>query len=149
MTNIVLLAGNVGNDPESATTFGGTTITTFSLATSRPRRVDGKVVKGENGYAEQETEWHRVKCFNGKAKSMAEHGVKGMKVAVKGRIHYTKWAGQGRQRPLRHRDPRRRRRLHRLAQARGRRQPARDGRNPLLSPNCDGPAKRRGRPLAK
>lgn len=91
MTNIVLLAGNVGNDPESATTFGGTTITTFSLATSRPRRVDGKVVKGENGYAEQETEWHRVKCFNGKAKSMAEHGVKGMKVAVKGRIHYTKW----------------------------------------------------------
>lgn len=91
MTNIVLLAGNVGNDPETATTFGGTKITTFSLATSRPRRVDGKVVKGENGYAEQETEWHRIKCFNGKAESMAEHGVKGMKVAVKGRIHYTKW----------------------------------------------------------
>ena len=91
MTNIVLLAGNVGNDPESATTFGGTTITTFSLATSRPRRADGKVVKGENGYAEQDTEWHRIKCFNGRAETVQKHCVKGMKVAVKGRIHYTKW----------------------------------------------------------
>ena len=91
MTNIVLLAGNVGNDPESATTFGGTTITTFSLATSRPRRVDGKVVKGDNGYAEQDTEWHRVKCFNGLAETVQKHCVKGMKVSVIGRIHYTQW----------------------------------------------------------
>lgn len=92
MTNIVLLAGNIGNDPESATTFGGTTITTFSLATSRPRRVDGKVVKdATTGYAEQDTEWHRIKCFNGRAETVKKHCVKGMRVAVKGRIHYTKW----------------------------------------------------------
>ncbi|RUV80464.1 single-stranded DNA-binding protein [Mesorhizobium sp. M1A.F.Ca.IN.022.05.2.1] len=91
MTNIVLLAGNIGNEPETATTRGGTRITDFRLATSRPRRVDGKVVKGENGYAEQDTEWHRVKCFNGLAETVQKHCVKGMKVAVRGRIHYTQW----------------------------------------------------------
>lgn len=91
MTNIVLLAGNVGNDPETATTRGGTTITDFRLATSRPRRVDGKVVKGENGYAEQDTEWHRIKCFNSLAETVRNHCVKGMKVSVMGRIHYTQW----------------------------------------------------------
>lgn len=94
MTNIAFLAGNVGNDPETATTFGGTTITTFSLATSRPRRVDGKTVKDANGYTEQDTEWHRVKCFNGKAETVRDHCAKGMKVAVTGRIHYTKWTDQ-------------------------------------------------------
>ncbi|RUV66138.1 single-stranded DNA-binding protein, partial [Mesorhizobium sp. M5C.F.Cr.IN.023.01.1.1] len=82
MTNIVLLAGNIGYDPETATTRGGTRITDFRLATSRPRRVDGKVVKGENGYAEQDTEWHRIKCFNGLAETVQKHCVKGMKVAV-------------------------------------------------------------------
>jgi single-strand DNA-binding protein len=91
MTNIVLLAGNVGNDPETATTRGGTRITDFRLATSRPRRVDGKVVKGDNGYAEQDTEWHRIKCFNGLAETVQKHCVKGMKVSVIGRIHYTQW----------------------------------------------------------
>ena len=91
MTNSVLLAGNIGNDPETATTRGGTRITDFRLATSRPRRVDGKVVKGDNGYAEQDTEWHRVKCFNGLAETVQKHCVKGMKVSVIGRIHYTQW----------------------------------------------------------
>ncbi|TIU59607.1 MAG: single-stranded DNA-binding protein, partial [Mesorhizobium sp.] len=31
MTNIVLLAGNIGNDPETATTRDGTRITDFRL----------------------------------------------------------------------------------------------------------------------
>lgn len=92
MTNIVLLAGNIGNDPETATTRGGTTITDFRLATSRPRREDGKVVKDpDTGYAVQDTEWHRIKCFNGLAETVRKHCVKGMKVAVIGRIHYTQW----------------------------------------------------------
>ena len=37
MQNLVILAGNVGASPESRTTQGGTKITNFSLATSRPR----------------------------------------------------------------------------------------------------------------
>ena len=38
-----------------------------------------------------DTEWHRITCFNGFGKTVAEHCEKGMKVLVHGRIHYTKW----------------------------------------------------------
>lgn len=91
MTNFVLLVGNIGNDPETTRVNKKTTISVFRLATSRPRRVDGKVVKGENGYAEQDTEWHRIKSFNVHAETVEKHCVKGMKVAVFGRIHNTQW----------------------------------------------------------
>ncbi|WMT92937.1 single-stranded DNA-binding protein [Pelagibacterium sp. H642] len=91
MTNIVLLAGNIGTIPETATTRGGTKLTEFRLATSRPKRVDTKVGKSEAGYAEQDTEWHRIRCFNGLAETVHRHVVKGMKIAVRGRIHYTRW----------------------------------------------------------
>jgi single-strand DNA-binding protein len=37
MQNIVILAGNIGQSPEVRTTQGGTKITNFTLATSRPR----------------------------------------------------------------------------------------------------------------
>ena len=37
MQNIVILAGNIGQAPEARTTQGGTKITHFTLATSRPR----------------------------------------------------------------------------------------------------------------
>ena len=38
-----------------------------------------------------DTEWHRITCFNGFGKSVAENCEKGMKVLVQGHIHYTKW----------------------------------------------------------
>lgn len=44
MQNLIILAGNVGATPETSTTTGGTKITKFSLATSRPKRdSEGKV----------------------------------------------------------------------------------------------------------
>ena len=91
MTNIAILAGNIGQDPETRTTQGGTSITHFTLATSRPRYSEGRVVRDENGYRVQDTEWHRVIAFNGVGKTVQEHCSKGMKVLVRGRIHYTKW----------------------------------------------------------
>mgnify|MGYP000859468261 CR=1 FL=1 len=94
MQNIVILAGNIGQDPESRTTQGGTRITHFTLATSRPRYSEGKVLRDDNGYRVQDTEWHRVTAFNGLGKTIQEHCVKGMKVLVRGRIHYTKWTDQ-------------------------------------------------------
>ncbi|MDX5412290.1 MAG: single-stranded DNA-binding protein, partial [Rhodobacterales bacterium] len=42
MQNIVILAGNIGQTPEVRTTQGGTKITNFSLATSRPRLSEGR-----------------------------------------------------------------------------------------------------------
>ncbi|OYX62669.1 single-stranded DNA-binding protein [Tsuneonella sp. CC-YZS046] len=94
MQNIVILAGNIGQDPEARTTPGGTLITHFTLATSRPRYSEGKVVRDDNGYRVQDTEWHRITAFNGLGKTIRDHCVKGMKVLVRGRIHYTKWTDQ-------------------------------------------------------
>ena len=91
MQNLVILAGNVGATPESRTTQGGTKITSFSLATSRPKRdSEGKVLK-EGGRRIEDTEWHRITCFNGLGRVIAQHATKGMLVSVKGRIHYSKW----------------------------------------------------------
>ena len=59
------------------------------LATSRPRLSEGRVLRDENGYRVMDTEWHRITCFNGLGKTVAEHCEKGMKVLVQGRIHYT------------------------------------------------------------
>ena len=94
MQNIVILAGNIGQDPETRTTQGGTSITHFTLATSRPRYSEGKVVRDENGYRVQDTEWHRITCFNGLGKTVQQYCEKGMKVLVRGRIHYSKWTDQ-------------------------------------------------------
>ena len=48
MQNIVILAGNIGQKPETRTTQGGTNITNFSLATSRPRLSEGRVLRDDN-----------------------------------------------------------------------------------------------------
>ena len=95
MQNLVILAGNVGATPETRTTQGGTKITQFSLATSRAKRdSDGKVQKDKEGRRVEDTEWHRITCFNGVGKTVAEYVEKGQKVMVRGRIHYTRWTDQ-------------------------------------------------------
>ena len=48
----------------------------------------------QHGYRVQDTEWHRITCFNGLGKTVQQHCDKGMKVLVRGRIHYTKWKDQ-------------------------------------------------------
>ena len=91
MQNIVILAGNIGQDPETRTTTGGTKITHLTLATSRPRYAEGKPVKDDKGNRVQDTEWHRITCFNGLGTTVEKYCTKGMKLLVRGRIHYTKW----------------------------------------------------------
>ena len=92
MTNIVLLVGNLGADPEGRVTTAGTDVATFSLGTSRPKRdADGKTFKDDSGFTAKATEWHRVTCFNGLGKTVARYARKGMLVSVRGRLHNTKW----------------------------------------------------------
>ena len=92
MKNLVILAGNVGATPETRTTSGGAKITSFSLATSRPKRdSDGKILKDADDRTVEDTEWHRITCFNGLARVVAQHATKGMLVSVRGRIHNSKW----------------------------------------------------------
>ncbi len=97
MTNIVILVGNLGADPQSRTTSGGTDVATFSLGTSRVKRdSEGKTYKDESGFTAKDTEWHRVTCFNGLGRVIAQHAVKGMLVSVRGRLHNTRWTdGEG------------------------------------------------------
>jgi single-strand DNA-binding protein len=87
MKNTVTLVGFVGNDPEVRNTQSGTAITSVSLATNRSFK-DGK------GNRQTETEWHRITCFNGTGKGVAEHVRKGAMIMVTGRIHYSKWTDQ-------------------------------------------------------
>ena len=92
MTNIVLLVGNLGGDPDLRSTNSGTDVASFSIGTSRPKRDgDGKTYKDESGFTAKDTEWHRVTCFNGLARVVAQHATKGMLVSVRGRLHYTRW----------------------------------------------------------
>ncbi len=110
MTNIALFVGNLGSDPELRSTSGGMDVASFSLGTSRPKRdSEGKTYKDESGFIAKDTEWHRVTCFNGLGRVVAQHAVKGMLVSVRGRLHYTQLDRPRRRRALRVRDHRRRR----------------------------------------
>ena len=92
MTNIVILVGNLGADPQSRTTGSGIDVSTFNLGTSRPKRdSEGKTYKDASGFTAKDTEWHRVTCFNGLGRIIAQHASKGMLVSVRGRLHNTKW----------------------------------------------------------
>lgn len=84
MKNTVTLVGFVGNNPVVRTAQSGAAITNLSLATTRN-------FKDGDGNRQTEAEWHRITCFNGVGKSVAEHVTKGAMVMVTGRIHYTKW----------------------------------------------------------
>jgi single-strand DNA-binding protein len=84
MKNTVTLVGFVGNTPEVRETQSGAAITSVSLATSRN-------YKDAEGNRQSETEWHRITCFNGVGKSVAEHVSKGAMIMVTGRIHYSRW----------------------------------------------------------
>ena len=60
------------------------------------RDSEGKTYKDESGFTAKDTEWHRVTCFNGLGRVIAQHAVKGMLVSVRGRLHNTRWTdGEG------------------------------------------------------
>ncbi|MGB7404638.1 MAG: single-stranded DNA-binding protein [Pacificimonas sp.] len=90
-TNIAIVVGRLGQDPEVRETKGETTITTLSVATDRPSYKDGKTYKNDNGYTAMDTSWHRVTVFNGLGKTCAKYAKKGMIVTVNGRIQYSKY----------------------------------------------------------
>lgn len=84
MKNTVILAGFVGSNPEVRSLQNSASVTSLSIATTRSYK-DGE------GQRQTDTEWHRITCFNGVGKQVAEHVTKGALVMVTGRIHYTRW----------------------------------------------------------
>ena len=89
MTNIAILTGRISRDPDTRETKGGTNVTGITVVTDRPARdKDGKTYKDENGYTAKESEFHRVTCFNGLAKTVGQYCSKGQLVSVQGPHHF-------------------------------------------------------------
>ncbi|MES1926165.1 single-stranded DNA-binding protein [Salinisphaera sp. T31B1] len=83
--NKAILIGNLGADPETRYTAGGTAVTNINVATSDTWR------DKSSGEMQERTEWHRVVFFARLAEVAGEYLRKGSKVYVEGRIQTRKW----------------------------------------------------------
>ena len=83
--NLVILVGNVGNDPDSATLPDGRCVTTFSLATSESWK------DKNTGQQVEKTEWHKIKFFGNQAETIAQYVKKGSKLYIEGSLRTRKW----------------------------------------------------------
>ena len=86
--NKVILIGNLGNDPDTRYTQGGSAIANISLATTSAWR------DKESGETQERTEWHRVVFFGRLAEIASEYLRKGSGVYVEGRLQTRKWQDQ-------------------------------------------------------
>jgi single-strand DNA-binding protein len=81
--NRIILAGNLGSDPEHLEGRGGAFLS-FTLATN-------EAWTDQQGARQERTEWHRVLVFGKLATACAEGLIKGSKVLLEGKIHYNSW----------------------------------------------------------
>ena len=95
--NKVILVGNLGKDPETRYMPNGKAVTNFSIATSESWK------DKQTGEQREQTEWHNIVMYDRLAEIAAEYLKKGSQVYVEGKLR-TQVAGQGRPRPLHHRD---------------------------------------------
>jgi single-strand DNA-binding protein len=82
--NKVILLGNVGKDPETRSTGGGTLVATFSLATSERQ-------KDATGNWTDRTEWHNLVAYAKLAEIVRDYVKKGSKLFVEGRLNTRNW----------------------------------------------------------
>lgn len=83
--NKVILIGRLARDPEMRTTAGGTTVTRFTLAVSRPFTGN----QGERG-----TDFISCVAWRRQAENIAKYCSKGSQVALEGRIQTGSYDGQ-------------------------------------------------------
>lgn len=79
MFQTIIVAGNVGRDPEMRYTPSGQAVTSFSLATSRS-------YTNSSGQTTKETIWFRVSCWGKLAEQANNYVKKGNKVLIEGRL---------------------------------------------------------------
>ena len=82
--NKAILVGNVGKDPEVRYLEGGTSVASFSLATS-------EVYKNRNGEKVTQTEWHNIVAWRGLAELAEKYITKGKQLYIEGRITNRSW----------------------------------------------------------
>ncbi|MBD8526065.1 single-stranded DNA-binding protein [Pseudomarimonas arenosa] len=83
--NKVILVGNLGADPETRYTAGGSAITSIRIATSESWR------DKQSGEMQERTEWHRIKFFGRLAEIAGEYLRKGSQVYVEGSLRTDKY----------------------------------------------------------
>lgn len=86
--NKVILVGNLGADPETRYTAGGSAVTNVRLATTDSWK------DKQSGEQQERTEWHRVVFWGRLAEIAAEYLRKGSQIYVEGRIQTRKWQGK-------------------------------------------------------
>lgn len=82
--NKVMLIGRLTRDPESRTTPQGTTVTNFSLATSR-------VWKDQAGKQQEATEFHNVVAWRRLGEICAQYLKKGRQIYLEGHLQTRSW----------------------------------------------------------
>ena len=80
MYHKILLVGNLGRDPEMRYLQSGTSVTSFSMATSEKWT-------GQDGQPQERTIWWRVSVFGKSGEAVNEYLKKGSKVLVEGRMN--------------------------------------------------------------
>ncbi len=79
MFQTIILAGNLGRDPEMRYTPSGQAVTSFSVATNRQ-------YTNNNGETVKETMWFRISVWGKMAETCNQYLKKGSKVLVEGRL---------------------------------------------------------------
>jgi len=85
--NRATLLGNLGKNPELRSTPQGSSVCSFTIATSDS-------YKDKNGEWQETTEWHNVVCWEWLANYAAENLRKGSKVYVEGKIKNRSYEGK-------------------------------------------------------
>jgi single-strand DNA-binding protein len=82
--NKVILAGNLGKDPEVRHLEGGAVVANFPLATT-------ETYKDKNGNKVEQTEWHNIVLWRAQAEYAEKQLKKGNTILVEGRLKTRVW----------------------------------------------------------
>ncbi len=82
--NKVILIGNLGRDPETRYTNSGSSVTTFSVATS-------DTFNDKGGNRQERTDWHNIVVWGKQGEMCAQYLKKGRQVYIEGRISYREY----------------------------------------------------------
>jgi len=85
--NLVILVGNLGQDPEVRYMPNGNAVANITVATSESW-------KDQQGQVQERTEWHRVVLYRRLAEIAGEYLKKGAKVYLEGSLQTRKWTDQ-------------------------------------------------------
>ena len=83
--NLVIILGNLGNDPEMRYMPNGEPVANLSIATSETW------IDKNTGEKREKTEWHRIVAYRKTAEIIGQYTRKGSKLYVEGKLQTRKW----------------------------------------------------------